>query len=60
MEYHYGFYIAAIPPEFVFVPMLTMTAGLMGNRGRLQMIDVTEGYDEPAILWTAVIGPKVS
>ena len=32
----------------------------MGTRGRLKLIDVTEGYEESAILWTAVIGAKVS
>lgn len=52
-------HLSGIPPEFVFVPLLTITGGLMGKRGKLKLIDVKEGYEEPAILWTAVIGAKV-
>ena len=59
------FLFAAVPAEFVFVPLLTVTAGLVGSRGKI-VVNECDGdeegcaWEEPSILWTAVIGLPVS
>jgi hypothetical protein len=41
------------PPDYIAVPMLAVLGTAIGTRRQIKIID---GWLEPAILWTAVVG----
>jgi len=42
-----------VPPDFIAVPFLAVTAGMIGNTQRIQL---KRGFEQRAILWDATVG----
>jgi hypothetical protein len=50
---HQGSAAFGIPPDFIAIPLLGFTAGVIGN---LRSLELKPGWTERAILWVGIVG----